>query len=323
MMFVFVKNAEDGMIYAAISVFATGAGNVLNATYSHNYINYTRYSNYEIKRHLKPIFILFATTLAVNVYSQLDTVMLGLFHGDYATGIYSVAVKIKVILLSLIFSFSVVMMSRLSFVGRKSEQDIYYLLKKSYELIIFVTIPMCAYFILMATDSVVFLAGEAFIDANVPMKILIPTIAISSVSQIIGSQYSVSIGKERNLMIAVVVGAVMNVIFNTILIPKFSYNGAAIGTIIAEVTQCTIQILLAEEMVRCVFSIKKFWKVSLGTIAGILSVLLLRNFVNFTTAFTSLLISAMVFFIIYFAVLFAVRYDLCSDFVLLVLRKVK
>lgn len=313
LMFVFVKNANDGIIYAAISVFAAGAGNILNAVYSHNYIKYKKYSGYEFKRHLKPIFILFATTLAVNVYSQLDTVMLGLFLGDYATGIYSVAVKIKTILLSLVSSFSVVMMSRMAFVGRKSENDILELLKKSYNLTIFTTIPISAYFVMLATESVVFLSGTSFVEANVPMKILMPTIVISSVSQIIGSQYSVSVGKEKNLMVAVIAGAIVNVIFNALLIPRISYNGAALGTIVAEATQCIIQVLLAREMVKQVFSVENLLKVSIGTIAAVISLMVLRFLVGFSSLFAALFFSAVAFFATYLVVLIFAKYDTCMD----------
>lgn len=43
LMFLFVKNSEDGAVYAAISVFATGAGNILNIIYSHNYIDLLKF----------------------------------------------------------------------------------------------------------------------------------------------------------------------------------------------------------------------------------------------------------------------------------------
>lgn len=314
LMFLFVKKPSDGIIYAAISVFATGGGNLLNAIYSHRYIQYKRYRNYRFKRHLKPIFILFATTLAVNVYSQLDTVMLGLLQGDYATGIYSVAVKIKTILLSLISSFSIVMMSRIAFVVRKDEKNVFHLLQKSYSLTIFATIPICGYFTLFAKQSVVFLSGTSFSEASTPMRILMPTIVISSVSQIIGNQYSVSAGKEKNLMIAVVSGAIVNLIFNALLIPRISYNGAALGTVIAEATQCTIQILLASEMVKRVFSVKKLLTVGLGTAIAVIITIGAHTIFHFQNTFAELFFGAILFFTVYLIVLFIAKYDVCIDF---------
>lgn len=311
LMFLFVKKPSDGIIYAMISVFAASAGNILNMIYSHNYISFLRKKGYNFSRHLKPIFLLFATTLAINVYSHMDTVMLGLYHGDYATGIYSVAVKVKTILLTLISSFSLVIMSRLSYVGRNSENSMYGLLQKSYELLIFITIPVCTYFTLFSLESVIFLSGTSFAEASVPMKILMPTIIVSSVSQIIGSQYSISIGKEKNLMIAVVAGAIVNVIFNSIFIPRLSYNGAAIGTLIAEATQCSIQIFLARQMVKQVFSTKELMKVVAGTSIAFGATVGFSSMISVTSTFWGLFTNACIFFGIYAVAMFLLKYELC------------
>lgn len=315
MLFLFVKDVDDGVIYACIFVFAAGAGNILNVIYSHNYIKYKRYAHYDIKRHMKPILFLFATALAVNIYSNLDMVMLGLFQGDYATGIYSVAVKVKTIILTLISSFSVVMMSRLSYV-EKTGNDIFKLLKKSYKLTIFTTVPIFVYFVFLSLESIVFLSGDSFSEASIPMKILMPTIVISSVSQVIGSQYSVSVGKERNLMIAVVAGAFVNIISNVILIPKLSYNGAAIGTVIAEMTQCIIQIVLAKEMVKRTFSLWDFLKVCIGTGVALLITIILRRYNVFFGTFAILMSNAIIFFAMYAVIMLLLKYDICNDFIL-------
>ena len=45
--------------------------------------------------------------LAVNVYTNLDTVMLGFINGNKAVGLYSVATKVKWILLSVVTSIRV------------------------------------------------------------------------------------------------------------------------------------------------------------------------------------------------------------------------
>lgn len=323
MMFLFVKNSKDGAIYAMISVFATGAGNILNIIYSHNYIDYQRFEDYEIKKHIKPIVILFATTLAVNVYSSLDTVMLGFFKGDYATGIYSVAVKIKTILITLVSSFSVVMMSRISYIEKDGEDNVYSLLIKSFDFLSFLTIPLCCFFVIMSKESVCFISGYDYILASTPMLILMPTIIISSLSQIIGSQYSVSIGKEKNLMIAVVSGAIINIIFNAILIPRYSYNGAAIGTVIAEITQFVIQIILAKEMVIQVFDIKQPLKAVVGAVIASIVVGCFKFYMNFTNLFLELLLLAFVFFVVYILIMYLLKYSLLEYFKKMIINKIK
>ena len=214
------------------------------------------------------------------------------------------------------------MMSRLSYVGRNSENSMYELLQKSYELLLFVTIPICTYFTCFSRESVIFLSGVAFEQASTPMRILMPTIIISSVSQIVGSQYSVSIGKEKNLMIAVIAGAIVNVVFNSIFIPKLSYNGAAIGTVIAEATQCSIQIFFAWNMVKAVFTVKALGKVVIGTGIAYIVSLIFNSAISISGSFWVLFINACLFFSVYVIVMIALKYELCLSVLRLVTSKI-
>lgn len=249
--------------------------------------------------------------------------MLGLLCGDYPTGIYYVAVKIKTILITLISSFSIVIMSRLSYVNKNSNiNELQRVLKKSYSVIIFITSSVSVYFILLSKESILFLSGSDYLEAITPMRILMPTLIFSSLSQILGSQYSVSVGKEKNLMKAVIIGAVVNIVMNLLLIPKFSYNGAAIGTLIAEITQCLIQMILAKDIVKKVFSIKKLIYVLFSTTISAIGFILSYKLYSSFSAFIVLVVSAILFFSIYSIILILLKYDLCVE-VLEILKKIK
>lgn len=322
-MLLFVKSPKDGALYAAISVFASYGGNIINLVYSKKFIDYYFIGKYKIKRHIKPLLYLFSTALAVNIYSHMDSVMIGLFHGDYDTGIYYVAVKVKTILITLVSSFSVVMMSRLSNISLSGEKDVMGLLHKSYSIIALIAMPVVMFFIICAPESVLFLSGEAYIESVTPMRILMPSILISALSQIIGNQYSVSIGKEKNLMIAVIFGAITNLIVNLILIPKMSYNGAAIGTAVAESTQCIIQIFLAKNMVMQVFDIRKMIKVTIGTLIASVCLLGLRVTIIFSNMFFSLVFYICSFFTVYFIIMMVQQYDVLILALNVIMKKMK
>ena len=317
MMFMMVKTTADGLVYAAISVFATAGGNFFNFIHARKYISVSRIKNgfkYNIKQHINPMVILFATNLAVNVYSNLDSVMLGFIQGDYATGIYYVAVKIKTILLTLVSSFSVVMLSRLSFLSaNKNDTHIIIMLKKSYSLLVMLTVPIILFFIVMSRESIMFLSGSDYLEAMLTMCILMPTIFISAISQIIGSQYSIAAGKEKNLMIAVIAGAFVNLILNALLIPKYSYNGAAIGTVFAELTQFIIQIFLAKEVVRRFMNLKSFLIVSFAALIATIITVLGKMLIPIGSSFFSLVVNAIIFFAIYILSLYTFKYDMCIE----------
>lgn len=314
LMFLFVKSPKDGLLYAVLSVFASVGGNIINIIYSKKYIDYKYCGNYQIKRHIRPLMILFATNLAVNVYTNLDSVMLGILHDDYATGIYYVAVKIKTILVTLISSFSVVIMSRLSYENENGHNnEMIRILKKSYSLIVFITIPVVVFFAIFARHCIILLSGNSYVLSVTPMIILLPTLFFSAISQILGSQYSVSVGKEKNLMIAVSIGAGINLISNLFLIPKLSFIGASIGTLFAEIIQCLIQILLAREVVAKIFQKKNiFWALA-GTMLSVLMLAIFQNIIVNLPIFVALVCGAVIFGGTYIFIMRITRYDVCCD----------
>ena len=123
-------------------------------------------------------------------------------------------------------------------------------------------------------------------------------------------------------MKAVIIGAVVNIVMNLLLIPKFSYNGAAIGTLIAEITQCLIQMILAKDIVKKVFSIKKLIYVLFSTTISAIGFILSYKLYSSFSAFIVLVVSAILFFSIYSIILILLKYDLCVE-VLEILKKIK
>ena len=95
LMFLLVHQKEDYVIYGAISVFAAVGSNILNFTRIHKFVEFKWSGNYGIKKHIKPILVLFAQSLAVSIYTNLDTVMLGFMKTDVDVGYYNAAVKVK------------------------------------------------------------------------------------------------------------------------------------------------------------------------------------------------------------------------------------
>ena len=74
---------------------------------------------YNLKRHIKPILIFFAMSCATTIYTNLDTVMLGFMSSDTDVGYYNAAIKIKVILVSIVTSLGTVLLPRASYYIQK------------------------------------------------------------------------------------------------------------------------------------------------------------------------------------------------------------
>lgn len=119
-MFVFVKTEADYIKYAGISVFANVGSNVLNFFHAKKYISFRSIKIGNPLKHLKPVMVLFGMSVAISIYTTLDTTMVGLISSDYQVGLYTASTKINKIVLQLVTSIGFILMPRLSYyIGKK------------------------------------------------------------------------------------------------------------------------------------------------------------------------------------------------------------
>ena len=76
--------------------------------------------------------------------------------------------------------------------------------------------------------------GSKYIGAERLMIILAPIIVFMALSNIMGVQYLIPSNRTNEYTIAVTMGAVLNVVFNVLLIPKVAAVGACVSTVVAE-----------------------------------------------------------------------------------------
>ena len=94
-LFLFVKDTNDYVIYAMISTFSSVGGNVFNIIYIRKkYAHLRLVKECNFKKHMKPIMLLFCNAIAITIYVNSDTTILGFFKGDGAVGIYAIAAKL-------------------------------------------------------------------------------------------------------------------------------------------------------------------------------------------------------------------------------------
>lgn len=82
LMFLFVHDKSDYIIYGAITIFAASASSLLNFINIRKHVKFYKLrTDYNFKQHMKPILTFFALSCAAIIYTNLDAVMLGLFMG--------------------------------------------------------------------------------------------------------------------------------------------------------------------------------------------------------------------------------------------------
>lgn len=321
-MFLLIREKEDYIIYGGITIFAAAGSNVLNFINLRKYISLRPVGGYDFRQHIKPISIFFAMSIATTVYTNMDNVMLGFIRGTTENGYYDAAVKIKNILVSFVTSLGTVLLPRVSYyieIGEKKE--LYRIAKKALNFVFLISVPLCIYFILFAKSSIYLLSGSAFDHAVLPMQLIMPTLVFIGLTNIIGLQILVPLGRENQVLYSEIVGAIVNIIVNTLLIPRMGAAGAAIGTVLAEISVFIVQVMAMRGQILPVLKKISYLKVAAAVGIGCLcSLWVYRLELN---DFLCLAVSAVLFFGSYGVVLLASREKTTVEIVGQVLSKVK
>ena len=311
LMFLFVKNPNDYIIYGIITVLMNSGSNILNLINIRKYLSLKKIKlkNLNLLKHLKPVFIIFAASLSTSIYLQLDVVMLGNVS-DEIVAYYTVPNKLIRLVMILITALGTVLVPRISNCIKNNDFENY---KKyvnySLKYILMISIPSVVGIFLLADNIIFIMAGEKFVQSILTMRILVFILFIVGIAYFLGFQILYPHGLERYYTCSVTVAAVINFIFNYIIIPKYYQNGAAVGTIIAELTGVLMMLYFTRNYLKNIefYNLKNLKYFISAGIMGVV-ILFMKSF-NLGNLIT-LLISIPLGSIIYFIVLFLLKEDI-------------
>ena len=72
---------------------------------------------------------------------------------------------------------------------------------------------------LFAKEGVFFLSGDAYAGAIIPMQVIMPTLLFIGLTNIMGIQMLVPLGKEKVVLYSEIAGMIVDIILNALLIP--------------------------------------------------------------------------------------------------------
>ncbi len=252
LLFTFVRTEKDVLIYAAISVISSVGANIFNFINSKKYISFKgikiKFKN--IKKHINPVMILFVMAVTSSIYTILDTSMIGFLSNDYQVGIYTAATKINRIVLNLVVSIGTVLLPRLSYYsGTDDKESFLKLAYKSVDLIMALSIPATIGLTVLSDSVIEVLSGTKYAEASSVMRIINPIIIIVGMSNFLGVQLFMPLKKEKWTLYSDLIGAVCNLTLNLVLIPTFGALGAAVASVIAELSVTVVQLLLSRKYI--------------------------------------------------------------------------
>ena len=311
-MFLLVHEENDYVIYGGISVAASSASYIFNFFNARKYISIKPVGSYDFRKHLKPIFVFFAMSCATTIYVNLDTVMLGFMTTESEVGFYNAAVKIKVVLVEIVTSLGAVLLPRSSYYVQEGLiSEFRRITKKALNFVFLFASSLMLYFILFAKEGIFFLSGNAYEGAVLPMQIIMPTLLLIGITNVLGMQTLVPLGKEKIVLYSTIGGAIIDLVLNTLLIPHFLSAGAAIGTLAAEFTVLVIQMISLNKVGITSFKGICYYKIVISLLLASFSSLWVKSLSigNFLT----LLASAAIFFGVYIGTLLIMKEQLSME----------
>ncbi len=244
LMFVFVHKPSDLWKYTLIMSAGTLFSQAYLWLYVKKCVSLKKCSVKEITSNIKPVLILFIPVLAYSIYKVMDKIMLGNMSSYDQVGFYNNAEKIINIPMGIITALGTVMLPRMSNIvanGDKKRVDDY--IRISAKLVTLLSSAIA--FGLMGVSSVLapVFFGDEFIACGEIIRLLSVTVFFIAWANVIRTQYLIPNKRDSIYLTSTMVGAILNLIINWMLIPKYQANGAAFGTIVAEFSVMLVQMV--------------------------------------------------------------------------------
>lgn len=255
--FIFVRNQTDLWKYTLIISGSSFLGQFAMWPILIRKTCYVHIEWNDIKKHIKPIIILFVPVLAISVFSNMDKYMIGKFSNVIQSGYYENADKIIGIPKAVITALGTVMLPRTAYLISNGEEkkSIHYI-----ELTMLYTCILASAFVfgIMGVANVFSIVfwGENFKECGKLIRLMAPAILFSVFGNVIRTQFLIPRARDKEYTVSLVCGAVINFIINFLLIPQLGAKGAVIGTVVSEFIMTLVQALYVRKEISILLYIK-------------------------------------------------------------------
>ncbi len=310
---VLVKDAEHIYLYAVIQTMAIVIPNILNFVMASRFVSLKRISVDNLGKHLEPVLSFFLMLLFINIFRQLDTIMLGMMHDERVVGLYSAGDKMSSMLTSILGAIPAVIFPRLSSRSEGINNDeVKKLTKDFFDVILMLAIPLTIGLILYAEPVVHIFCGKDFSDAIITTRILSLRILLSSINAFFVVNIFVSLGIEKNSIIATGGAAFLDFLLNLFLIPKMFQNGAAVSTVVAEIIEFFIILFLLKKQGFNLVILKSGLRYLLASMTVIIVFFFAQLFES--SQIIELIVAVFLSIVVYFGSLYVIEDRLVREF---------
>ncbi|WP_426355789.1 flippase [Latilactobacillus sakei] len=301
--FIFVRSKGDLTLYIAVLSISQLIGNITLFPYLKQYINLPNWRELKIWRHFKPSLVLFVPQIATQVYLILNKTMVGKMVSVEAAGFYDNSDKIVKMVLAIVTATGTVMLPRVANTFAKGDHEqVKKYLYQSFDFVSAVSIPMMFGIAAIAPKFATMFFGQAFDAVGPLMMVESLVILFIAWSNVLGIQYLLPTGHNKEFTMSVTIGAVVNIILNVPLIMWLGTEGAMISTVISEFSVTLYQFYIVRRELDLLQMMQDTWKYLLSGLIMFITVLTMN--IRLPFSMVQLVIQALIGVIIYCGILY-------------------
>ena len=174
------------------------------------------------------------TGISAMIYTYIDSVMLSLIQGNEVVGLYNAAYKLIIVLMYIPDVINITIFPSMSKFYISSQDSLRIIKEKYFKLMVITGIPMGAAITILADQIIILVFGTGYSSSIIALQILVWTIVFA-----FGGAAFIRLLEATNKQIVVTkisfICVIFNILLNLVLIPKFSYIGASISTVLTEI----------------------------------------------------------------------------------------
>jgi len=251
-------------------------------------------------------FPLFLTVFLSLIVNQTDIIMLGYFVDSKDVGVYSIAYRLSQLVFIISISFVGIFAPIVSELhSKKKIKRLRSLLKTVARWVLTISLPIFIILVIYPA-KILGLFGEEFLGGVDVLYVLSFSALLSSVISLSGYIITMS-GRVKLALVNSLCAALLNVVLNLLLIPKYGTMGAAISTAISITALNFVrfaEVLFLEKMQ--LLDIGMLKPILIGAFAS--SVMIwLNGFIEIGSKLVSILVMVAIFFIIYIGLFLIIK----------------
>ncbi len=234
-MFLFITRGDDYFHYTLITSLTTLGNSVVNMGGFIPRIQLGKWRSLNLKRHFKPVMVLFSLSVAGLINASIDKTLTGLLVGPLYVGFYALGFRLSRIVLQLFTALNNIIYPRVtSYLARKDEAQSAKLITFNMDYIFMLSLPIVLGIVLYGQDIIRMLFDPEMAPAGTSLMILSFIVPFQAIKRLVRQQILLPRDKDKIILYITIGGIVVNVILNLFLVPRYFHMGAAVATLIME-----------------------------------------------------------------------------------------